>query len=584
MSVGVQGAQSLRDRLEEEDTFHLPKSQRLIDLDLDESLLRLVPESVARESTVLPVHSFGETIWLVCPNTGDLALEDQLTFLLNRRIRLIQRPASEIEGAINQFYGDCKLESVEKIVQCLDNDEWDDDQEFQASFGSKSRMMGRSCMGLKVRKTSKRKSGLPTQGNGMFYNTIAEGERVLAYRRDGTIEMLVGPKVVFKGWTRFAPMDHYVAHPGQFVRLQYHDGREETKVGPSEEWLDPRVHAAIEVDDCVDLAAKEAVVVYGGSRAGAESDENEQASRRIFYGPGQFCPKPGEWLHTFSWHASHGGHRGAEKRPNALKFTKLCLMPDQMYHDVPDVRTADDAVLTIRLMIFFELVDIERMLDTTRDPIGDFINAATSDVVEFTGKRTFEDFKQQTERLNELQTYQQLLHRAEQCGYKINNVVYRGYGAPDSLQAMHDEAIATRTRLQLDRDTERQAQDLEDYKLSCQMDRASRRREEQLAEIEHDLEMKRKRVEAELEEESRKQVFARDQKTAEENLAAEFKQRENEQQQTHLEALKAMGVELTSYLTQARADQVIELRGSGHTVPQLHVGSGSNGHHGKEKA
>jgi len=104
-------------------------------------------------------------------------------------------------------------------------------------------------------------------------------------------------------------MDHYVAHPGQFVRLRYHDGREETKVGLSEEWLDPRVHAAIEVDDCVDLAAKEAVVVYGGSRAGAESDESEQASRRIFYGPGQFCPKPGEWLHTFSWHASHGGHR-----------------------------------------------------------------------------------------------------------------------------------------------------------------------------------------------------------------------------------------------------------------------------------
>ena len=42
-------------------------------------------------------------------------------------------------------------------------------------------------------------------------------------------------------------------------------------------------------------------------------------------------------------------------------------MPDQMYHDVPDVRTADDAVLTIHLMIFFELVDVERMLDR-REP------------------------------------------------------------------------------------------------------------------------------------------------------------------------------------------------------------------------
>ena len=44
-------------------------------------------------------------------------------------------------------------------------------------------------------------------------------------------------------------------------------------------------------------------------------------------------------------------------------------------------------------MIFFELLDIAMMLETTHDPIGDFVNAATSDVVDFTGRYDFESFK-----------------------------------------------------------------------------------------------------------------------------------------------------------------------------------------------
>ncbi|MCA9173798.1 MAG: hypothetical protein KDB14_04860, partial [Planctomycetales bacterium] len=344
-------------------------------------------------------------------------------------------------------------------------------------------------------------------------------------------------------------------------------GREDTVVGPAEVWLDPRIHESIEVRHCLELAAKEAVVVYGAG-------EGAETSRRIVHGPALFAPRPGEWLHHFSWHASHGGSRGAEKRPNALKFEKLCMMPDQMYHDVRDVRTADDAVLTVRLMIFFELVDIDRMLDTTHDPIGDFINAATSDVVEFTGKRSFEEFKQQTELLNEIATYSQLLHRASQCGYKINNVVYRGYGAPDSLQTMHDEAIQTRTRLQLERATEEQAQQVEDYRLSCQMERAAKRREEQMTEVQHDLELKRQQAEAQLEQRRRRAGAAREERRAHEELALELMQRRNEQQQAHLESLRALQVDLTEFLTQGRADQVIELRGDARVRPDVHLGNG----------
>ncbi len=561
--------------------FELPPHQRLTDLKIA-AVLDLVPESVARENGVLPVDDDGETITFVTANDTDIMLQDKLRFILNRNVRFITRDRDEVLDAINFFYGQSEGESADSMLQeftdttaAFTETAALDEPDLLQAFGGR-RHVRQPTARSRGRQASKSKNSSPTEShagrNGLMFYTVPEGKRVVAHRFNGKIDILDGPKRVWKGFTRFEPMKHFVAHPGQYLSIRFRDGGEETVIGPTELWQDPRQHESITVNDCLDLAAKEAVVVYGP----AEQTEQGRAgtSRRIVYGPGQFAPNPGEWLHRFSWHASHGGSRGEEKRPNALQFHKLWLMPDQMYHDVRDVRTADDAVLMIRLMIFFELVDIERMLDTSHDPIGDFINAATSDVVEFTGKRSFEDFKQQTEQLNELPTYHQLLHRADQCGYQINNVVYRGYGAPDSLQAMHDEAIQMRTRLQLEKATERQAQELEDYKLTCQMERTERRREEQMTEVEHDLEMKRRRNDEELRQQERQGNFLRQQRRAEEELAVELQQRRDEQKQAHLAALQSMNVNLTEYLTQARADQIIEVRGSGGASPQLHLDNG----------
>lgn len=37
------------------------------------------------------------------------------------------------------------------------------------------------------------------------------------------------------------------------------------------------------------------------------------------------------------------------------QFTKLRIVPTQMYYDVESIRSRDDQLLTIMLMIFFEL-------------------------------------------------------------------------------------------------------------------------------------------------------------------------------------------------------------------------------------
>jgi hypothetical protein len=401
-----------------------------------------------------------------------------------------------------------------------------------------------------------------TRRPGMFFYTIEDGQHVLMIRRDGKMEELVGPRRVSTFGVTFRAMDHYVAHPGEFLVVRYRDGRQEHVVGPAHVWLDPRKHLSATREEGLQLADREAVVIY-------ERTDGGDVKRRILQGPAVFVAQPGEWLHTFSWHGSTGGS-GYRKVPNALVFQKLWLMPDQMYHDVEDVRTADDAVITVRLMIFFELVDIETMLVTSHDPIGDFVNAATSDVVDFLGRHDLASFKLHTEQLNDLATYRQLTARAAQCGYRIGKVVYRGFEAPASLQQLLDQAIESRTRLQLERATQQQAQELEDFKLERQLARADRQRGDGASEQTHALALQKARGAAELEAEAaRGEALRARRRLDHERELADARLRHDEQQR-HLAALRGLGVDLTAYLTQQRADQVIELRGDGSGA-QLHL-------------
>ncbi|MBL8682716.1 MAG: hypothetical protein JNK05_26355 [Myxococcales bacterium] len=405
-------------------------------------------------------------------------------------------------------------------------------------------------------------------GRTMFFFTVNAGERVRVIHNDGSVEIVDGPKRFWLGSKRVEHLTQYVAHPGEFLIVRFRDGRQEHHPGPASVWLDPKEHLTIEKEEALPIAAKEAVVVYAKGEDGA-------VARRVVHGPAMFVPSPGEWLHTFSWHGSKGGTDGYLKVPNALVFQKLWFLPDQMYHDVHDVRTADDAVLTIRLMLFFELVDLPRMLESTHDPIGDFVNAATSDVIDFTGKHDFESFKRHTEKLNELAAYPQLTARAEQCGYRINKVVYRGYGAPDSLQRMHDEAIESRTRLQLERATQQQEQDLEDFKLEREHARAAKQRTEQEASNAFDLSERDKRRAADIADAEAKRTFERKQRELDraQQLAAE--REKDAVEQKRLAAMRELGVDLTKLLTQQRPDRVIEVRGTETT--HVHLDPQSSG-------
>ncbi len=395
------------------------------------------------------------------------------------------------------------------------------------------------------------------------FRTVREGQHVAVWNRRGQVRLVDGPKRLFLFRETLEWLEQHRAKPGEYLAVRYKDGRSEHLCGPVAIWRDPVRHESVAVLNCLPVDANEAIVVY--------RREGDKVLRRIERGPALFMPGAEEWLHEFSWHAADPKNPD-RKVPHGQTFSKLRVIPDQMYFNVESVRTADDALLTVKLMIFFELVNIERMLDQTHDVVADFINAVSADVIDFVATRDFEQFKKQTESLNDLTTYRQVTGRAERIGYRINKVVYRGYLANQNLQAMHDHAIEARTKLRLEAETEEQAQGLADLKLRREADRSKERQAMEMADAthrtemlrrEHDEQMRQKKVEleAELDEQGRKNA-----------VELERQRATNAERAGYLARMKEMQVDLTRYLVAQyqNPDRVIRVEGEGRK-PQLHL-------------
>lgn len=403
--------------------------------------------------------------------------------------------------------------------------------------------------------------------------TVPQGERVMVLRTNGHVTYVDGPTRLAVLTAKAVPLRRYSAEPHQFLVIRKKDGTTEHIPGPAAVWFDPIIHLEIKIEAATKIDANEALVVY--------QKNNQTVTRRVVRGPALFVPTPEEWVHQFSWHGTDPKH-GYRKLPHALNFTKLLVIPDQMYFDVESVRTADDALLVVKLMVFFELVDIEKMLDQTHDPIADFINALSADIIDFVGGNDFEAFKTKTDALNQIETYRQLTQRADKIGYRITKVVYRGYYASDKLQAMHDNAIECRTRLVLEADTERQAQELADLKLKRELERAATRQQMEEAEAQHQNRLKQLEHEAELTHREADQKQILEARRQDEDLAADVKRRQNELVLEHERALheeqtgfftkmRELQVDLTRYLVAQYQNPDKGIRIDNGPTPQLHL-------------
>ena len=204
-------------------------------------------------------------------------------------------------------------------------------------------------------------------------------------------------------------------------------------------------------------------------------------------------------------------------------------------------------------MIFYHTKSVEQMLDNTHDPIGDFINACSADVVNFASHNTFEDFADRTQALNDLATFPMLTDRAAGIGYQIDKVVFRGYEASAQLQSMHNQAIQSRTQLQLQSRAAEQSQSMEDVKLEHDEVRASKVQQLAAGKVQHEVQIDQMQH-----AEKMRQIEA-----------------EHAQELAYLRSLAKEGLDITAYLV-AKEDKggpgremVAMLRGAG-----IRAGSG----------
>lgn len=384
--------------------------------------------------------------------------------------------------------------------------------------------------------------------------TVPAGERVAVWNRRGELRLIDGPQRLWLWDEHIRPLERHSARDGEYLVVTWRDGRVEHLPGPVMLWRHPVDHLSVATMTALAISANEAVVVYGR--------DGEAIRRRIVRGPAQFIPASGEWLHQFSWHGADL-RNPARKIPRALQFERLRVIPDQMYIEVDTVRTADDALIAVRFMMFFELADIAVMLDQTHDPIADLINALTADVIEFAATRSFDAFKADTGRLNELASFAQLTARAARIGYQVGKVVYRGYAANDQLQGMHDKAIEARTRLRLEAETEEQAQQLADLKLARERERTVQRRAMEEEGARHGAALERFQVEERLARERLQADAARAERAADHAQRLGQRQELDRQKLAFSAGMKEAGVDLTRWLVARyqHPDRLIRIEG-----------------------
>jgi len=324
---------------------------------------------------------------------------------------------------------------------------------------------------------------------------IPQGEQWSILNAAGEVAHVNGPQTIKVFGAKLRPMQSICVNESEYAEVRYIDGHSEILPGPVSIYEDPLLHQQIAVRSAISLTASELLVVY---REVTASKGDKVVRRELVNGPCLYKPvTASEWIHKFSWHG-HDPSAGdiCRKRPNGLKFDRLQTAPCSTYFDVENVRTSDDALLTIRLMIFYRLVQVEKMLDSTNDPIADIVNSVSSDVIGFCSVRSFEQFKESAEQLNMLGVYQNLTERAQQDGIAVSKVVFRGYMAPQRLQKMHDDAIERRTKLVLERESEIQEQKMKDERLAKEEEREKVKRSMEKARAEHQAEMQRDEFQA----------------------------------------------------------------------------------------
>jgi type IV pilus assembly protein PilB len=88
----------------------------LSDVVIPPSIIELVPESVARENLVLPLHQENGELMVIMSDPTDMETMEKLRFILNKEIKPVLATREQIREAIDRHYGQTDQESVDEML------------------------------------------------------------------------------------------------------------------------------------------------------------------------------------------------------------------------------------------------------------------------------------------------------------------------------------------------------------------------------------------------------------------------------------------------------------------------------------
>src|SRR5260370_10803727 len=88
----------------------------LTDLTIPQSIIEMVPESVARENIIIPLSHENSVLKIVVHDPGDYETISKLQFILNKDIQPVLAAKEQIVEAINRHYGQTETESVDSML------------------------------------------------------------------------------------------------------------------------------------------------------------------------------------------------------------------------------------------------------------------------------------------------------------------------------------------------------------------------------------------------------------------------------------------------------------------------------------
>lgn len=97
--------------------YHRMEFYDLDEVQIPETIIELMPESVARENVVLPIEEVDGRLKVLISDPSDVDTLEKLRFILNRDVTPALAPKSQILEAINRMYGQVEGESADSILQ-----------------------------------------------------------------------------------------------------------------------------------------------------------------------------------------------------------------------------------------------------------------------------------------------------------------------------------------------------------------------------------------------------------------------------------------------------------------------------------